>query len=208
MALRYGVSIAALRRANQLWPSDPVHLRTELSIPRGDTPPGKRRSANSSQVHVDRIPLANEPPLRPSTDSATSALSAEGNIIHSAFSSRISLDSLSSRTSSNVSEIHELDDLAELRVNKRRLKVRRTPVSRDGYELSVLRNSEIPVSVPAAASLPPLPCVGSSNSTLHLENSPLHRDQHRRINPSVFIPVRTSQLEPEPEMELPTRRHG
>jgi len=206
VALHYGISVAALRRANQLWPSDPVHLRTELNIPRGDTPPAKRKSANSSQTHVDHISLVDEFPLRPST--APSTLSAGHNSILSAFSARISLDSLSSRTSSTVSETHELDDLAELRLNRRRLTARRTPVTRDGYELSILRNSEVPFNVPAIATLPPLPCAGSSNPSLGLENPPPHRDRPRRINPSVFIPVRTSQLEPEPEMELPTRRHG
>ena len=36
VALRYGVSIAALGRANQLWPSDPIHFHTKLLIPRGN----------------------------------------------------------------------------------------------------------------------------------------------------------------------------
>lgn len=33
VALRYGVSLPDLRRANQLWPSDPIHLRRVLYIP-------------------------------------------------------------------------------------------------------------------------------------------------------------------------------
>ena len=36
VALRYGVSIAALGRANQLWPSDPIHFHTKLLILRGN----------------------------------------------------------------------------------------------------------------------------------------------------------------------------
>ena len=32
IALRYGISIAALGRANQLWPSDPIHFPTKLLI--------------------------------------------------------------------------------------------------------------------------------------------------------------------------------
>ncbi|KAL4073703.1 hypothetical protein J3A83DRAFT_4371001 [Scleroderma citrinum] len=204
VALRYGVSIAALRRANQLWPSDPVHLRTELNIPRGDTPPIRRKLADPSQAHIDHTP---EFPSRLSTDTTISALVAGRDTILSAFSARVSLESLSSRTSSSVSEVHELDDLAALRVSRRRLNARHTPVTCDGYELAVLRNSSIPDNVPAVASLPPLSCVGASNSNSGLENPPLLRDRPHRVNPSVFIPIRTSQLEPEPEMELPTRHH-
>ncbi|KAI0326384.1 hypothetical protein GY45DRAFT_1374000 [Cubamyces sp. BRFM 1775] len=33
VALKYGISLADLRRANQLWPSDPIHLRDTLYIP-------------------------------------------------------------------------------------------------------------------------------------------------------------------------------
>ncbi|PCH36011.1 hypothetical protein WOLCODRAFT_126531 [Wolfiporia cocos MD-104 SS10] len=33
VALRYGVSLPDIRRANQLWPSDPIHLRKVLYIP-------------------------------------------------------------------------------------------------------------------------------------------------------------------------------
>ncbi|CCL99053.1 uncharacterized protein FIBRA_01064 [Fibroporia radiculosa] len=33
VALKYGVSMPDLRRANQLWPSDPIHLRKVLYIP-------------------------------------------------------------------------------------------------------------------------------------------------------------------------------
>ncbi|KAF9818125.1 hypothetical protein IEO21_02967 [Rhodonia placenta] len=33
VALKYGITLQELRRANQLWPSDPIHLRKELYIP-------------------------------------------------------------------------------------------------------------------------------------------------------------------------------
>ncbi|KIP06540.1 carbohydrate-binding module family 50 protein [Phlebiopsis gigantea 11061_1 CR5-6] len=33
VALKYGISLADLRKANQLWPSDPIHLRKVLYIP-------------------------------------------------------------------------------------------------------------------------------------------------------------------------------
>ncbi|OSD00588.1 carbohydrate-binding module family 50 protein [Trametes coccinea BRFM310] len=33
VSLKYGISLAELRRANQLWPSDPIHLRETLYIP-------------------------------------------------------------------------------------------------------------------------------------------------------------------------------
>lgn len=33
VALKYGIPLAELRRANQLWPSDPIHLRNVLYIP-------------------------------------------------------------------------------------------------------------------------------------------------------------------------------
>lgn len=33
IALRYGIELAALRRANKLWPSDSLHLRTQLFVP-------------------------------------------------------------------------------------------------------------------------------------------------------------------------------
>ncbi|KAJ2990708.1 hypothetical protein NUW54_g8392 [Trametes sanguinea] len=33
VSLKYGISLTELRRANQLWPSDPIHLRETLYIP-------------------------------------------------------------------------------------------------------------------------------------------------------------------------------
>ncbi|KAI6037596.1 hypothetical protein EDC04DRAFT_2128619 [Pisolithus marmoratus] len=202
VALRYGISVAALRRANNLWPSDPIYLRTELKIPRADPTPVRRKLASVEGVDLP-VP---ELPSRSSSDGYASALPATvGDAILSIFPARASLDSLlSSRTSS--SEVLELDDLVATRASKSASGARHAPsITRDGIELSILGDQS---RAPATTTLPPFPCVGPSNAVSASENAPLHRRVARRIDPTVFIPVRISQLEPEPAMELPTRRRG
>lgn len=202
VALRYGVSVAALRRANKLWPSDPIYLRTELKVPRADPTPVR---CNPMTVQGVNLPAPELPP-RASSDSYASTVAAVGDAIISLFPGRTSRDSLlSSRTSS--SEVLELDDLVALRASRAVPSTRHVPsVTRDGYELSTLGAQ--PGRAPATTTLPPLPCVGTPSAISASEDAPLRHRVARRIDPSIFIPVRISQLEPEPAMELPTRRCG
>lgn len=48
VALRYGISVSDLRRVNQLWTSDSIHLRKVLYIPIGLLVKGKRKSKNTN----------------------------------------------------------------------------------------------------------------------------------------------------------------
>ncbi|KAI6121911.1 hypothetical protein F5141DRAFT_1201378 [Pisolithus sp. B1] len=199
VALRYGISVAALRRANKLWPSDPIYLRTELKVPRADLTPAR---CNSTSVEGVELPAPELSP-RSSSDSYASTVAATvGDAILSVFPARASLDSLlSSRTSS--SEVLELDDLAAMRTSRSVPGVHHVPsITSDGYELSILGAQP---RAPATTALPPLPCVGTPSAVSASEDVPLHHRVARRIDPSIFIPVRISQLEPEPAMELPTR---
>ncbi|KAI6002942.1 hypothetical protein EDD15DRAFT_2526895 [Pisolithus albus] len=74
VALRYGVSVAALRRANKLWPSDPIYLRTELKVPRADPTPVR---CNPMTVQGVNLPAPELPP-RTSSDSYASTVAARG----------------------------------------------------------------------------------------------------------------------------------
>jgi hypothetical protein len=72
VSLRYGISLADLRRANQLWPSDPIHLRSVLYIPLDKSHKGKelylshlestspRTSGVTSPVNADDKLTAND----------------------------------------------------------------------------------------------------------------------------------------------------
>ncbi|KAI6001633.1 hypothetical protein F5J12DRAFT_949556 [Pisolithus orientalis] len=200
VALRYGVSVAALRRANNLWPSDPIYLRTELKIPCGDPLSTQRKLTSVEDVDA----ASPEPPSRSSSDSLSTLTTTVGDAILSMFPARASLDSLlSSRTSS--SEVLELGNLVAMRASRSVSGARHVSITRDGYELSILGNQS---RAPVTTTLPPLPCVATSSAVSASANVPLHCDTARRIDPTVFIPVRMSQLEPEPAMELPIRRHG
>ncbi|KAG8214273.1 hypothetical protein J3R82DRAFT_11088 [Butyriboletus roseoflavus] len=115
VALRYGVSIAALRRANQLWPSDPIHLRTELFIPHGDTLRASNKPTRSPSTDT-AIRSTVEPSLNLSPDFVASSFVAARNMIISVLPARISMESLSSKAS--ASEDHELDDFQKARAHK------------------------------------------------------------------------------------------
>ncbi|KAH7889096.1 hypothetical protein F5I97DRAFT_1925666 [Phlebopus sp. FC_14] len=208
IAIRYGVSIAALRRANHLWPSDPIHLRTELIIPRGGRIPAKGKLASNREVHVTPV-LEDDPPSRSSSSDLVTALMTARSAVLSAFPGRISLDSLSSRAS--VNEDHELEDLADTNSNKLTPKVHHNSTSSAGdhHELSVLTSSDGKPNHPTFLALSQLPCTVADDQlrpSLHARDPhPRSASQPRRTQPSVFVPVRISQLEPEPSMELPSR---
>ena len=70
VALKYGISLADLRKANQLWPSDPIHLRKVLYIPLDKSHKAKelvltQLELNSTQPSEDASPTAgpDEKPL-------------------------------------------------------------------------------------------------------------------------------------------------
>ncbi|KAF9236362.1 hypothetical protein BU15DRAFT_64085 [Melanogaster broomeanus] len=210
VALRYGVSIAALRHANQLWPSDPIHLRTELTIPRGDAIRVRIKPASDHEAQI----ISNsdvEPPSRSSSDILASTFVAARSAILSVLPARMSLESLSSSTS--ASEDHELEDLRTVRLPMN--SSIESHGTAESHELAVMSSSSARSKIP---SIPPLlhpPCTPNNqyphsdlDYTFPVGNShPVRHDRPRRVHPpAVFVPVRTSQLEPEPGMELPSRR--
>ena len=129
-------------------------------------------------------------------------------MILSVLPARISLDSLSSKAT--ASEDHELDDLQSARA----LSATDPPLVEAGHELSILTPPHTQYERPLSSQVPThsqhldpnhIPSVGdlrsrsfSSSRTVSLERLP-------RIQPFAVPPVRTSQLEPEPAMELPVR---
>ena len=70
-ALKYGITLADLRRANQLWTSDTIHLRKILHIPVDKT----RQARQLREALIDST-LAPEPPS-PTVDSSTVSDSEE-----------------------------------------------------------------------------------------------------------------------------------
>lgn len=216
VALRYGVSIAALRRANQLWSSDPIHLRTELFVPRGDILRYGHKPMRRSNADANLRSIV-EPPPDPSPDFVASFVAAR-NMILSVLPARISLDSLSSKAS--ASEDHELDDLQTARIPKS--SAVEAPFAEDGHELSILATPharhKLPTSGVALSSqssysltrkdhISPshISSVGDMRSR-SMTSSPTVSLNLPRTQPFAVLPVRTSQLEPEPAMELPVRR--
>ncbi|WAQ90340.1 hypothetical protein PtA15_12A329 [Puccinia triticina] len=77
IALSYGISLPALRKANAMWPSDPLTLKTTLRIPLGlcNLPPSKKIEIeqDSGQALVwEHEPEPPPLPHRPSLDCAAS----------------------------------------------------------------------------------------------------------------------------------------
>ena len=121
-------------------------------------------------------------------------------MILSALPARISLESLSSRTS--TSEDHELDDLRSARA----LSGADPPLSDEGRGLAILATPP-----PSQVRCPPKNSFNHISSVRDMGSrsiSPSHTislERFPRIQPFATLPVRTSQLEPEPAMELPVR---
>ncbi|KIJ61296.1 carbohydrate-binding module family 50 protein [Hydnomerulius pinastri MD-312] len=213
VALRYGVSIAALRRANQLWPSDPIHLRTELIIPRGDTFRARSKTPSGREAPIVSESDVELPSQSSSSDVLASTFGAARSAILSALPARMSLDSLSSRTS--ASEDHELEVIRKGRPPD--------TISNEAHDTHSIGNHELAILTTPylhRSTLPPLPHLPCTPVDDHFYSGPnnaaptsdshsssaIPRDRPHRPQPSVFVPVRTSQLEPEPAMELPARR--
>ncbi|KAF8833615.1 hypothetical protein BDN67DRAFT_1017348 [Paxillus ammoniavirescens] len=202
VALRYGISIAALRRANQLWPSDPIHLRTELIIPRGNTLRVRSPIPGSRKAHT--VYSSDDEPLsRSSSDVLVSTLIATRSAILSVFPARMSLESLSSRTS--VSEDHELhvvrtappsvtssDESHNTLGTHQSHEVTATTSSHARYQRSI---------IPPFTHLPCAPTDDYTRSDLNYTSLV----SNSCLPSAVYVPVRTLQLEPEPGMELPIR---
>ncbi|KAI9571761.1 hypothetical protein HD554DRAFT_2169014 [Boletus coccyginus] len=215
VALRYDVSIAALRRANQMWPSDPIHLRTELLIPRGDALRAWQKPTRSPSTDTT-LRSTVEPTLGFPPDFVPSSFVAARNIILSMLPARISLDSLSSKAS--MSEDHELDDLRTVRAHK--ISATEAPFAEAGHELSILAAPQAQYRLPSVAPSSQVPRSSinhprlrlnhiSSVGNLHsrsISSSPTVSLRPPRAQPFAVLPVRTSQLEPQPAMELPVRR--
>lgn len=131
-------------------------------------------------------------------------------MILSVLPARISLDSLSSKAS--ASEDHELDDLH----STRGLLTDEPPFSEEGHELSILTTPHIRHKRPAVPLSSQVLC--PSNDSQHVDLPPIRDlrfpslssrtvlfERPPRMQPFAVVPVRTSQLEPEPAMELPVR---
>jgi len=210
LALRYGVSIAAIRRANQLWPSDPIHLRTEILITRRDAP---RSSCKPIPLGVTDSSLGSTAEPAPGLLPFTSPLISLRHMILS-LPARMSLESLSSKAS--TSEDHEMDDFRAARSHEALTYV--TRFAEEGYELPTLKAQyEQPsVSLESPRAYLPhndqhlafnhIPSVPDVHSRSVYSSTVVTPDKHSRKQPFAALPVRTSQLEPEPAMELPVRR--
>lgn len=72
VSLKYGISLADLRRANHLWPSDPIHLRKVLYIPLDKSNKAKDLVLSQLESSTDR------PPEDPVPASLEEKLSANG----------------------------------------------------------------------------------------------------------------------------------
>lgn len=62
VALKYGVSLPDLRRWNQLWPSDPIHLRKVLYIPLDKARHGKHFRIIFADAHESAVESQSTPP--------------------------------------------------------------------------------------------------------------------------------------------------
>ncbi|KIK39995.1 carbohydrate-binding module family 50 protein [Suillus luteus UH-Slu-Lm8-n1] len=216
IALRYGVSLSALRHANQLWPSDPIHLRTQIIIPRRRTRHAKRKvvshaiSSSTQETEIASSPFA-------STSSLSSTLLAARETVFSAFPTRISIDSLSSRTSAADEEL-ELENFLKPRLQSRtsEMDYSTTPaaLSVELDTLSRSRRSYLPahdITSLLDHAPPPISCQQLRNLTSDPTIRPFSSDRlqiSKHSSPApVFVPVRISQLEPEPAMELPALKN-
>ncbi|KAG2112082.1 hypothetical protein DEU56DRAFT_985281 [Suillus clintonianus] len=214
VALRYGVSLAVLRHANQLWPSDPIHLRTQLIIPRHRARPAKRRAISqpTSLSSTQETEVVSSSPFT-STASLSSTLLAARDTVFSAFPARISIDSLSSRISTTDEEL-ELENFLKPPLQSRTSEMDHLDTSATlGVELNPMshsRRSYIPahdITSLLDHGTPPISCQQLRNLTSDTTIRPFSSDRvqtskHSSPGP-VFVPVRISQLEPEPAMELP-----
>ena len=71
VSLKYGISMADLRRANHLWSSDSIHFRKVLYIP-------LEKASRTSQSQTDHTPIA----ITPSGDSTSSMESTDSSVAH------------------------------------------------------------------------------------------------------------------------------
>lgn len=211
LALRYGVSIAAIRRANQLWPSDPIHLRIEILIPLRNSP---RSLCKPISLGVMDSPLGTTAEPAPGLLPFTSPLISLRDMILS-LPARMSLESLSSKAS--ASEDHEMNDLQAARSHE--ASTYDTRFAEEGYELPTLKaqheqpgvsRESLPAYLPhnnRHLDLNYIPTVPDSHSQSIYSSTAVTPDRLSRKQPFAALPVRTSQLEPEPAMELPVRRY-
>ncbi|KAG2031453.1 hypothetical protein BDR03DRAFT_986385 [Suillus americanus] len=212
IALRYGVSLSALRHANQLWPSDPVHLRTQLIIPRHRGRHAKRRAVSQATSSIPQETEIVSSSSFGSTSSLSSTLLAARDTVLSAFPTRISIDSLSSRISVTDEEL-ELENFLKPRLQSRTPEMDNpnTPavLSVELDTLSHSRRSYMPAhDITSLLDHDPSPV--SCQQLRNLTSDPIrpfasdHLQTSKHNSPApVFVPVRISQLEPEPAMELP-----
>jgi hypothetical protein len=207
------VSLSALRHANHLWPSDPIHLRTQLIIPRHRARHAKRRADSQATPYSTKETDTVSSSLFASTSSLSSTLLAARDTVLSAFPTRISIDSLSSRISATDEEL-ELENFLKPRLQPHTSEMDNpnTPTAL-GVELDILshsRRSYIPshdITSLLDHAPSPVSCQQLRNLTSDPTISPFasdHLQTSKHSSPApVFVPVRISQLEPEPAMELP-----
>ncbi|GJE92766.1 LysM peptidoglycan-binding domain-containing protein [Phanerochaete sordida] len=105
VSLKYGISLADLRRANQMWPSDPIHLRKVLYIPLDKSHKAKdfvlsQLELNSTSSSLDEQPTGED--VKPSVNGAGSSLTIRRvPASHLSFFPPPSSNSLSSSAASN-----------------------------------------------------------------------------------------------------------
>ncbi|KAG6827342.1 hypothetical protein H0H92_012163 [Tricholoma furcatifolium] len=267
VSLKYGITLAELRRANHLWTSDSIHLRTHLyvpvdkatrlkptpvdnllsitpeeevsgstyTLPTSDEENNPQLVQPSNAETIRRVPASHlsffpppsvAKPVLPSVPSEqriptsttihhTRYTSHPSNSLTSLLTSlpiaastrdtimaRISFDSVSSSFSDREIEedAHELDDVS---------------FSSSNHDLrNSLPMDSVSLVTPTGTRAPPLRGGEARNSS---ESSTLAHIRHLSSSPRSYIPphpeIRTMQLEPSPEMQIPilsgrTSAHG
>ncbi|KAG5639449.1 hypothetical protein H0H81_001571 [Sphagnurus paluster] len=257
VSLKYGISMGDLRRANHLWASDSIHLRTELLIPIDKvsrpipteklisiTPVDELPDPIESNTHVEtqglkttsglshtetirRVPASQLSFFPPSIGKSTTKLrpkeahsaspssslqsryvSQSSNSLTSLLTSlpipastrdtiiaRLSFDSLSSSYSDRETpgDLHELEDVSHMESN------------------SIQGVNDVPNTVslatPKTGHCAPRVSTSQENSSPPRSHAHLHQLSG---SPQSYIPphpqVRTAQMEPSLEMQLPSFR--
>ncbi|KAG6820812.1 hypothetical protein H0H93_011106 [Arthromyces matolae] len=260
VSLRYGISLADLRRANHLWASDSIHLRTQLYIPvekasrldpipvdsllstppdddgvTGTSSPGdahteaKPKAKTSTQSFdsetIRRVPIAQMSFFPPPSGTKSSAIppaseedTTNANVIrqprytsHPSSSltslltsfpiaastrdtiiARLSFESTSSGYTDRESDIHELDDVS-------------TGSASDLNDFAD-ESQPTPSLVTPKAFYPPV----NGQSRRNSPPSIIHA-RHLSTSPKSYIPshpeIRTVQMEPSAEMQIPLLPH-
>ncbi|TDL26014.1 hypothetical protein BD410DRAFT_895467 [Rickenella mellea] len=227
VALKYGVSVAALRKANQLWASDSIHLRQVLHIPLKwaankhrlrspectsqhlshaasvhDLTGDPTCNAESSTVTIQRIPMSKLAFFPPSTQEQSSAVSkseSSSSLRTTRLNSQPSIPAARPlSTLFNVLPLPSPDSfMSRLSIDSASndsQSVSNRSESPSDHEMDVMGLPTTPRKPPRTPRANRLAWVGDVDPN----RVPEHHDARRD-----WSTVRTEQLKPSPQMELP-----